>query len=286
MLDRKHIAGALVGVWLCAMAGAASAAVPGDAAGGALKICADPSNLPLSNDKGEGYENKIAAAMARDMGKKVEYTFFPQRMGFVRNTLRARDDATQAFKCDLIIGVPKGYELTATTQPYMHSTYSLLIKDKGQLASLKAAEDLEKLPAEKIAKLRIAAFSNTPGSDYVLKHALIDNALLIQHQNGDPAESPARAIERALDGDLIDGGIIWGPIAGMLVKQHPGWRALPFTPTPDIRFDFEISMGMRQGEKDWKDAVDSWIGGHKLEIVAILKSYQIPVVDDAGHVQL
>jgi quinoprotein dehydrogenase-associated probable ABC transporter substrate-binding protein len=289
MLDRKHIAGAFVmSAWLCAQAGAAApdAATPGDAAGAPLKVCADPSNLPLSNDKGEGYENKIADAMAKDMGKKVQYTFFPQRMGFVRNTLRARDDTTQAFKCDLIIGVPKGYELTATTQPYMHSTYALLIKSNGQLSSLHEAEDLAKLPAEKIAKLRIGAFSNTPGSDYVLKNALIDKALLIQHQNGDPAESPARAIERALDGDLIDGGILWGPIAGMLVKQHSGWRALPFTPTPDIRFDYEISMGMRQGEKDWKTAVDTWIGGHKPQIVAILKSYQIPVVDDSGHVQM
>ena len=276
---------ALAAPALAAPASAApvAAAAPAGATGAVLKVCADGSNLPLSNDKGEGYENKIAAAMAKDMGKKVEYTFFPQRMGFVRNTLRARDETTQAFKCDLIIGVPKGYELTATTQPYLHSTYSLLIKDKGQLSSLKVAEDLEKLPP---AKLRIGAFSNTPGSDYVLKHALIDNALLIAHQNGDPAESPARAMERALDGDAIDGGILWGPIAGMLVKNHPGWKALPFTPTPDIRFDFEISMGMRQGEKDWKAAVDDWIGGHKPQIVAILKSYQIPVVDDSGHVQL
>src|SRR5882724_601010 len=81
-----------------------------------LHVCADPSSLPQSNDRGEGYENKIAAALARDLGKKVEYTFFPQRMGFVRMTLRARDESTLKFKCDLIIGVPKGYDLTATTQ--------------------------------------------------------------------------------------------------------------------------------------------------------------------------
>ncbi len=82
-----------------------------------LRVCADPSSLPQSNDRGEGYENKIAEALAHDLGKKVEYTFFPQRMGFVRNTLRARDEQSLKFKCDLIIGVPKGYDLTATTQP-------------------------------------------------------------------------------------------------------------------------------------------------------------------------
>jgi hypothetical protein len=95
-----------------------------------LKVCADPGSLPQSNDRGEGYENKIAAALGRDLGKQVAYTFFPQRMGFVRNTLRARDEATQQFKCDVIIGVPKGYELTATTQPYMHSTYALVFADR------------------------------------------------------------------------------------------------------------------------------------------------------------
>src|ERR1700761_5132943 len=73
---------------------------------GALRVCADPANLPLSNDKGEGYENKIADAMAHDMGRKVEYVFFPQRMGFVRNTLRMRDEKTNQWKCDVIMGVP------------------------------------------------------------------------------------------------------------------------------------------------------------------------------------
>src|SRR5215475_2343299 len=80
-----------------------------------LRVCADPSELPMSNDRGEGYENKIAEALAKDLGKKTQYTYFPQRMGFVRNTLRARDETTFRYKCDLIIGVPKGYDVTATT---------------------------------------------------------------------------------------------------------------------------------------------------------------------------
>ncbi len=82
-----------------------------------LRVCADPNNLPQSNQRGEGYENKIAEELARDLGRRIEYTWFPQRMGFVRNTLRQKDVTTQQFRCDVIIGVPKGYELTATTQP-------------------------------------------------------------------------------------------------------------------------------------------------------------------------
>src|SRR6266702_1840196 len=110
-----------------------------------LHVCADPSSLPQSNDRGEGYENKIAEALARDLGKKVEYTFFPQRMGFVRMTLRARDESTLKFKCDLIIGVPKGYDITATTKPYMHSIYALVLTPRPDLRDLKTAEDLLKL---------------------------------------------------------------------------------------------------------------------------------------------
>src|SRR4051812_46911688 len=93
-----------------------------------LRGGADPDNLPLSNDRGEGYENKIAERLAQDLGRKIEYTYFPQRLGFVRNTLKKQDPMTQQFKCDVIIGVPKGYELTATTRPYMHSTYALLFR--------------------------------------------------------------------------------------------------------------------------------------------------------------
>src|ERR1700761_3434164 len=126
-----------------------SALIDGKTAKGdnALRVCADPNSLPQSNDHGEGYENKIAEALAHDLGKKVEYTFFPQRMGFVRMTLRARNETTLRFKCDLIIGVPTGYDLTATTQPYMRSTYALVFSEKHpEFKSFKTPDDLLALP--------------------------------------------------------------------------------------------------------------------------------------------
>ena len=106
---------------------------PHAAGASVLRVCADPDNLPLSNERGEGYENKIAEQLARDLGRQLEYTYFPQRMGFVRNTLRQKDPQTQQFKCDVIIGVPKGYELTATTRPYMRSTYALVFRHRPEL---------------------------------------------------------------------------------------------------------------------------------------------------------
>jgi quinoprotein dehydrogenase-associated probable ABC transporter substrate-binding protein len=274
---------AFLGACLAAFAGQASSAQ----SDGILKVCADPSNLPLSNDKGEGYENKIAEALARDLKLKVEYTFFPQRMGFVRNTLRLKDEQSQQYKCDLIIGVPKEYELTATTRPYMHSTYSLIFSSRSELDSLRTADDLLKLPAAKLGTLRIGVFTKSPGADWLLKHGMMDHAAVYTHQNGDVDESPARTIERDLEAGKIDGAILWGPIAGMLVdhrNKDPRWRAVPFAPDPAIKFDYEISMGLRQGEKPWKDTLDAWISGHQPQIDAILLSYKVPLVDATGHV--
>ena len=258
-----------------------------DHSDGVLRVCADPSNLPLSNDKGEGYENKIAEALAHDLKLRVEYTFFPQRIGFVRHTLRLKDEQSQKYKCDLIIGVPKGYDLTATTEPYMHSTYALIFASRPDLNGLRSAEDLLKLPRQKLDALRIGVFTKSPGSDWLLKNGLVDHAVSYSHQSGDVEESPARTIERDLAGGRIDAAIMWGPIAGMLVEQRhqePKWRAVPFEPDPAIRFDYEISMGMRQGEKQWKDTLDAWISAHRPQIDSILLSYQVPLVDSTGHV--
>jgi len=272
---------------LCPLLTLVTVAAFADQKDGILKVCADPSNLPLSNDKGEGYENKIAQALAHDLKLRVEYTFFPQRMGFVRNTLRLKDEQSQAYKCDLIIGVPKEYELTATTQPYMHSTYSLIFAARDDLNSLRTADDLLKLPPEKLGALRIGVFTKSPGADWLLKHGLMDHAAVYSHQNGDIDESPARTVERDLASGKIDAAILWGPIAGMLVElrtQDPKWHAVAFEPDPAIKFDYEISMGLRQGEKAWKDTLDAWISSHHSQIDAILMSYNVPLVGSAGHV--
>jgi quinoprotein dehydrogenase-associated probable ABC transporter substrate-binding protein len=250
------------------------------AADDVLRVCADPANLPLSNDKGEGYENKIAEALAHDLNRHLEYVYFPQRMGFVRNTLRKKDERTQQYLCDLIIGVPAQYDLTATSQPYMHSTYSMIVNQRKELKSLKSPDDLLKLPPEQLTKLHIGIFSRAPSNDWLLKNGLMDQAVAYTHQNGDVEESPARTIERDMLAGKIDAGILWGPIASMVVAQNAaqGWRTLPFPPQPDIRFDYEISMGFRQGEPEWKKTIDDWIGSHSTTIDTILKQYQVPTV--------
>jgi quinoprotein dehydrogenase-associated probable ABC transporter substrate-binding protein len=247
-----------------------------------LRVCADPSGLPQSNDKGEGYENKIAEALAHDLGKKIEYTYFPQRMGFVRMTLRARDEQTLKFKCDLIVGVPKGYDLTATTQPYMRSTFAMVFTDRADLKALKAPEDLLALPAAKLHSLRIGIFGRSPAADWLLQNNLIDRAEMYAPQSGDPKETANTIVARDLSSGKIDLAIVWGPIAGQLVSSHTGakgWIALPFKPDPKIKFDYEMSMGLRQGEKEWKETLDQWIGSHHQQIQTILAGYHIPLLD-------
>lgn len=254
-------------------------------AGDILKVCADPNNLPQSDSSGAGYENKLAEALAKDLGRKVEYTFFPQRMGFVRQTLRSQDERTGVFKCDVIIGVPRGYELTLTTQPYMRSVYALVTTGREEFRTLTTAEDLLKLPPEQLKKLRIGIFAQSPATDWLQRNGLLGQAHSYASQSGDPNEHPASIIERDLTAGTIDLAIVWGPVAGFLAERHKGadaWLSVPFRPDPSIRFDYEMSMGVRFGEKEWKETLDRWISTHQEDIRKILVSYRVPLLDAAN----
>ncbi|CAH2892702.1 MAG: Bll6196 protein [uncultured Paraburkholderia sp.] len=288
MRHRKsiHLHAALVTGALCYVALASGAvraqgeALPNnDGADGVLRVCADPNNMPLSNNKGEGYENRIASEMASDFGYKLEYTYFPQRMGFVRHTLREKVPETGAYKCDLIIGVPKGYDLTSTTQPYLRSTYAMVFRKRPELDGINTPDDLLKLPPDQLHKLRFGIFTQTPAVDWLLGHNLIDQAVSYQVQSGDPEEYPGQMIEKDLQAGKVDVVFLWGPIAGYFAKRSgDSVKLVSFPATPGIRFDYTISMGVRYGEKAWKDKVDQWIGANYDKIDRILTSYEVPLL--------
>jgi quinoprotein dehydrogenase-associated probable ABC transporter substrate-binding protein len=270
----------------CACAVALAVPTLAEDSQGTLKVCADPDSMPQSNTNGEGYENRIAAKLASDLGQRLEYTFFPQRMGFVRNTLRQKDESTNQYKCDVIIGVPKGYELTATTKPYMHSTYAMILPARGGLSKVESPDDLLKLPAEQLRALKIGVFARSPAVDWLLRNKLLDQGVFYAQQTGDIHENPAVIVERDLAAGTIDLAIAWGPVAGYLAGRHSGsgaWRIVAFKPDPTITFDYEISMGVRFGEKEWKDTLDAWIASHRGDINAILSSYGIPLITDNGN---
>jgi quinoprotein dehydrogenase-associated probable ABC transporter substrate-binding protein len=250
-----------------------------------LRVCADPNNMPLSNRNGEGYENRIAELLARELGWKLEYTWFPQRMGFIRNTLKARDPELDRFKCDLVIGVPVGYELTLTTPPYYRSTWAMVIPKGKGLDNIHTPDDLLKIDLAQLKKLRFGLVGRSPPTDWLLKNHLIDQAQSVPTQSGDPEAYPGELIDKELAAGHIDVAFAWGPIAGYFAThaKSPGMLVAPFPPDPDIKFDYKIAMGVRFGEKEWRDRIAGLIARDQKQIDAILLSYGVPLLDDQGN---
>lgn len=258
-------------------------AAPGDDR--VLRVCEDPNNLPFSNRAGEGFENKVVELLAAELGWKLEYTWFPQRMGFIRNTLRGREPDSDRFKCDLVPGVPVGFELAATTKPYYRSTYALAyLKGKG-LDGIKAPEDLMKLEPAKLKSLKLGVIGQTPPVDWVLKHGLFNQAVPYQIMSGDPEHYPGEIVEKDLVAGAIDVAFVWGPIAGYFAKRATAAEVavVPFAPDPAIQFDFRIAMGVRFGEREWHDRIERLIEANRGRIQAILAAYSVPQLDDEGR---
>ncbi|MBC7945216.1 MAG: quinoprotein dehydrogenase-associated putative ABC transporter substrate-binding protein [Burkholderiales bacterium] len=262
---------------------AAQAPAKGSAAPSALSVCADPNNLPFSNRKGEGFENKIAELFAREMGVPVEYTWYPQRFGFIRNTLRARIPEKNGYKCDVIIGVPEGYGEAATTKPYFTSSYAMaFLKGRG-LDGVKTQEDLLKLPPEQLQKLKFGVFAQSPPVDWLLANKLFDQAISYQKQTGDPAQYPGQVIENDLVKGDVDVAFIWGPIAGYFAKQAKDAQiaVVPMHAVPgsNVQYGYPIAMGVRPADKDLKAQLDKMIAGNQEKIDQILDDYGVPRVD-------
>jgi mxaJ protein len=251
-----------------------------------LRVCEDPNNLPFSNRAGEGFENKLAELLARELGWTLEYTWFPQRMGFIRNTLRGREPNSGRFKCDLVLGVPVGFELAATTRPYYRSTYALAYAKGKGLDGVATPEDLLALAPEKLKSLKLGVFDQTPPVDWLLKHRLFDQAISYQRQSGDPERYPGEIIEKDLVSGTIDVAFVWGPIAGYFAKRETSARlaVVPFKPDPQIQFDFRIAMGVRFGEREWKDRIERLLEANHPRIQAILAAYGVPQLDDEGRI--
>ena len=276
-------------VSLIAVAACVGASLPlaarADDADKILRVCADPNNMPLSNQKQEGYENKIADLLAKELGWKLEYTWFPQRMGFIRNTLRARDPNSDAYKCDLVIGWATGAEMAATTKPYLRSTFAMVyVKGKG-LDSITTPNDLLNLPPEQLAKLKLGAFAQSAPVDWLVRNGLTTQIVPYQTMSGDPANYPGEIVERDLIDGKIDAAFVWGPIAGYFGKKVTAAEivVVPFKPQPTYQFDYSISMGVRYGEKEWKDRIEKLIDANRARIQDILASYNVPQLDEAGN---
>ena len=244
-----------------------------------LRVCQDPKNMPMSDDKQRGFENRIAALLAKKMGWTLEHTFYPQRMGFIRNTLKAKIPDTETYKCDVVTAVSTDFDLGLSTKPYFTSTYALAyVKGKG-LDGVKKPEDLMKLPPAVRDKLRIGIYAKTPPSDWLLKNELIGQMVSYQTQTGDPEQYPGQIIDRDLASGKLDVAIAWGPIVGYFAQHANGVpiTVVPFAPVVDgVQYSFSIAMGVRYGEKALRDQLNAAIEASRPEIAAILQEYGVP----------
>ena len=252
----------------------------------AFRVCADPNNLPFSNQAREGFENRLAELLAEDLGLPVAYTWFPQRMGFIRNTLRAKDPDRDGYRCDVVMGVPDGYELAVTTKPYYRSTYALVyVKGRG-LDDIQTGTDLINVDPARKQALRVGVFERTPALQWLAKHGDFDDTKSYVTMSGDPAAYPGELVEKELVGGKIDAAILWGPIAGYFAKQAKDveMRVIPLHSEPGIRFDFAISAAVRFGDGDWKKEIQGALDRKADAIKALLQEYSVPLVSEDGSV--
>jgi quinoprotein dehydrogenase-associated probable ABC transporter substrate-binding protein len=239
-----------------------------------LRVCADPNNLPFSNRRLEGFENRIAALVAREMNATVEYTWRAQRRGFIRETLRAG-------ACDVIIGMPSSLELALTTAPYYRSTYAFVYrKDRG--LDIRSFDDAALRDVRVGVQMVGDDFANTPPAHALASRHIIQNVKGYSvYGDYDEENPPARIIEAVARGE-IDVAIAWGPLAGYFARpQRVPLEVVPVSPQidlPYLPFVYDISMGVRRGDDAFREQLDEILSRKSLEIEAILDEYGVPRV--------
>jgi quinoprotein dehydrogenase-associated probable ABC transporter substrate-binding protein len=237
-----------------------------------LRVCADPSNLPFSNDKGEGFENKISELLAAKLGKTLAYTFYPQSTGFVRNTLGSR-------RCDVIPGFPQGDELVQSTNPYYRTAYTLVVRADSDLAAVETLGD------PRIRDKRIGIVAGTPPSTYLAAFGEMRKAKPYPLVVDTRVDSSAQAMIRDLESGEIDAGVLWGPLAGYYARRaNPAMRVTPLLKeTGRVPMTFHMSMGVRASDQNWKRQLNRLIAENQAEITKLLLDFGVPLLDEQGR---
>ncbi len=260
---------------LAALPGAASPVqaqiVPEAVTKDVLRVCADPANMPFSNRRGEGFENRIAELLADELHAPLRYYWVPQGPGFVRNTL-------QTGLCDLIMGYVSGAEAVQHTNAYYRSAYVLVVKAGGGLDGVQTLSD------PRLKQKRIGVTAATPPVDRLNALGLMGDArtysLLVDRRY----ESPGEAMLDDLASGVIDAAILWGPIGGFYARKAKA----PLTVTPLVREEgeppltYRITLGIRAGEQDWKHSLNDILRRRKDDITNILAGFGVPILVDGG----
>ncbi len=232
-----------------------------------LRVCADPASLPFSNEKHEGFENKIAAFLAEKLGKGIAYTWYPMATGFVRRTL-------SEHRCDVIIGYAQGDELVQNTNAYYRTTYVLVTKPGSK------ADGIETLEDPRLKDLKIGLVANTPPGNLLAVNGLMGHVkpypLMVDTR---ATHVPEMMIQDLKDG-VTDVAVMWGPIGGYFAKQN-GLNVTPLVKeTKGPRMAYRITMGVRASDQNWKRQLNTLIAENQKEIDAILLDYGVPILDE------
>jgi quinoprotein dehydrogenase-associated probable ABC transporter substrate-binding protein len=238
-------------------------------------VCADPNNLPFSNERGEGFENRLAALLAEELGARLQYTWWPQRRGFVRNTLRAG-------RCDVIVGVPAGYGLVLTTRAYYRSTYVFVARADAPVA-------VRSLDDPVLRTLRIGVhligdnYMNPPPAHALARRGITGNVVAFTVYGDYATPNPPARILDAVIRREIDVAIVWGPLAGYFAREHAPLQVRPLVPMADsdgLPFTFSIAMGVREGENALRDELQAALDRRATDVTRLLDAYGVPRIAD------
>ncbi|MBA2397186.1 MAG: quinoprotein dehydrogenase-associated putative ABC transporter substrate-binding protein [Bradyrhizobium sp.] len=234
-----------------------------------LRVCADPRNLPFSNDKGEGFENKLGELFAEKLQKKLDYMYFPQAVGFVRMTLAAH-------RCDVIMGFPQGDDLVQGTNPYYRTAYALVAKQGSGL------DEVATLSDERLKGKHIGIVAGTPPATNMTAHGLMANAKSYPLMIDTRIDSSAQTMIKDLMSGEIDAAILWGPMAGFYAKNaNPPLHVTPLVKeTTGPRLAFRIGMGVRPADQNWKRQLNRLIQENQPAINKILLDFGVPLLDE------
>lgn len=240
-----------------------------------LRVCADPNNLPFTNSRGEGFENRLASLVAKDLGTTVEYTWFAQRRGFLRNTLSAN-------LCDVVMGYPNHADAVATTHPYYRSSY-VFVTRRSSAVKVRTFDDRALRTLRVGVQLVGDDGANSPPAHALSRRGIITNVVGYSVYGDYRKESPPSEIIAAVARGDIDVAAAWGPLAGYFAARQPvPLDVVPVEPQfdrPMLPETFEISMAVRKRDAARRDQLDAFIVRHRREIDAILAEYHVPRVD-------
>jgi len=245
-----------------------------------LRVCADPNNLPFSNQRLEGFENAIAAVVAKDLNATVHYTWMPDRRGFIRRTLKAH-------QCDVVMGVPSEFDMVLATKPYYRSSYVFVYRTSRHL-------QLQSFDDPVLRQLTIGLHessqdgSNQPPAQALARRGIVSGIVGFRMFDVDSVENPPGKIIEAVAAGDIDVAIVWGPFGGFYAqRQATPLEVVPISPavdSPSLPFTYDVSIGVRRGDEAFKKQIDEILDRRRAEIEKILRDYGVPLVKDAKEI--